>query len=446
MSDKTERQSKESELGCRYSALLELPYFDPVRMLMIDPMHNLFLGSAKHVTRNIWIARGVLSSEKLEVVHKRLQGVQLPAYLGRFPTRIESGSTFTAEQWMNWTLYYSVYCLHGLLSSDEMECWRHFVLACRRLCKARITEDDVRIADGLFLLFCKRIKRIYGCRSITPNMHMHCHLADCVKDYGPAHSFWVFSFERYNGLLGNQPNNNRSIEMQLLRRFLRDNSHLGLLHALDSDSLALRDVFGSVVTQHAQRFSSSTASDEITAEFIEPPKSTLISLSATCVPVLKRIYATMYPAYQQAIEDERTVFPSTVRKFKYIQIKGKKYSSVAEGVHSKGAHVLAKPFFPFVSTTSEVRVAEVLYFFRHAINIPIASSSQHVSHLFAAVRWPMTHPQRHVMGKPVEVWCKSVYEPSILHGILPVENIIEHTIVAFDKVNKESVLVVISLV
>ena len=27
----------------------KLPYFDPTRMLIVDPMHNLFLGSAKHI-------------------------------------------------------------------------------------------------------------------------------------------------------------------------------------------------------------------------------------------------------------------------------------------------------------------------------------------------------------------------------------------------------------
>lgn len=42
---KTELSQKESELGCRYSALTELPYFDAPRMLILDPMHNLFLGS-----------------------------------------------------------------------------------------------------------------------------------------------------------------------------------------------------------------------------------------------------------------------------------------------------------------------------------------------------------------------------------------------------------------
>lgn len=35
--------------GCRYSVLLRLPYFDPIRMCTIDPMHNLLLGTARHM-------------------------------------------------------------------------------------------------------------------------------------------------------------------------------------------------------------------------------------------------------------------------------------------------------------------------------------------------------------------------------------------------------------
>ena len=39
-STKTARAIEESRLGCRYSVLLKLPYFNPIRMLVIDPMHN----------------------------------------------------------------------------------------------------------------------------------------------------------------------------------------------------------------------------------------------------------------------------------------------------------------------------------------------------------------------------------------------------------------------
>ena len=51
---------------------------------------------------------------------------------------------------------------------------------------------------------------------------MSCHLKECVLDYGPLNHFWLFSFERFNGVLGQIPNNNRSIETQMMQRFLCD--------------------------------------------------------------------------------------------------------------------------------------------------------------------------------------------------------------------------------
>ena len=57
-------------------------------------------------------------------------------------------------------------------------------------------------------------------------MHLHCHLRTCILDYGPLHGFWCFAFERYNGILGSMPNNNRSIEMQLTGRFLKESYSL----------------------------------------------------------------------------------------------------------------------------------------------------------------------------------------------------------------------------
>ena len=58
---KTQSEQREIErsVGVRYTALLELPYFDSPRMCTIDPMHNLLLGTAKHVIE-VWKQRGVL--------------------------------------------------------------------------------------------------------------------------------------------------------------------------------------------------------------------------------------------------------------------------------------------------------------------------------------------------------------------------------------------------
>ena len=126
-------------------------------MTIIDPMHNLFLGSAKYFTQKILIGKGILDKCALDIIHRRLKNTQVPLDMGRLPSRIDTGSTFTAEQWMHWTIHFSVYCLHGLLNNDQIECWRHFVLACRKLCKQCVTEEDIKVADLLLLLqFCKR--------------------------------------------------------------------------------------------------------------------------------------------------------------------------------------------------------------------------------------------------------------------------------------------------
>ena len=110
----SEKSKLESEHGCRYSVLLELPYFDPVRMLLIDPMHNLFLGTAKRVTQTFWLEKQILSTSDLQTKHKRLSNIAVPSDLGRLPQHIESGSTFTAQQWKNWVLYFSLMCLFDL--------------------------------------------------------------------------------------------------------------------------------------------------------------------------------------------------------------------------------------------------------------------------------------------------------------------------------------------
>ena len=191
----------ECKLGCRYSVLLKLPYVDPIRMTLIDPMHNLFLGSAKHFTKDILINMRILNRADLNVIHKRIGIVQVPLDMGRLPSRIDSGSTFTAQQWMNWTLYFSVFCLYGVLNNEQIQCWRAFVLACRRLCKHSISDEDIKVADLLLIQFCERVKRVFGSNVVTPNMHMHFHLSQCLQDYGPLHSFWLYSFKGTMGYL-----------------------------------------------------------------------------------------------------------------------------------------------------------------------------------------------------------------------------------------------------
>ena len=106
---KTKRKQKESAFGCRYSLLLTLPYFNPIRMLAIDPMHTLFLCVAKHYLQNVWIKNNLISTTQFSLIQNRVDSTKVPAGIGRIPTKIHSGfAAFTADQFKNWVLYYSL--------------------------------------------------------------------------------------------------------------------------------------------------------------------------------------------------------------------------------------------------------------------------------------------------------------------------------------------------
>ena len=81
------------------------------------------------------------------------------------------------------------------------------------MCLYNVSKEDVTIPDALLLRFCVKVHQIYGVESLTPNIHLHCHLATCVREFGPLHSYWLFPFKRYNGIFGSEATNNRSVEM-----------------------------------------------------------------------------------------------------------------------------------------------------------------------------------------------------------------------------------------
>ena len=68
LSTNEKKQKFESEHGVRFSKLFLLLYFHPVKHHVIDPMHNLMLGVAKH-TFFTWIAIGLLNEKALKAIN-----------------------------------------------------------------------------------------------------------------------------------------------------------------------------------------------------------------------------------------------------------------------------------------------------------------------------------------------------------------------------------------
>ena len=453
---RADRERKESELGCRYSILLELPYFNPVRMLILDPMHNLYLGTAKHVFHKIWMVQFLQDRNALAEVNSRVASITVPStvHFSRIPS--PTNNSLTAEQWMIWVNYYSIFCMYSILTKEELECWRTFVLASRLLCLQSLSEEDVSLADALLLTFCRRFENLHGPSSVTPNMHMHAHLSECVKDFGPLSSLWLFSFERFNGLLGDLPTNNRLIETQVMQRFVTDNFYLQMLSCSPNDSSETKfnDLFRKVIIEHTQSFQSMkyqspfksniTVIHECTSGFKYIPgrKHTLAVFNSAELEALSQVYCHLYESLSPAdVED----IPTTYRKIQSITVNGQLINA--------GQYVFAKTVFNFecipqeeaqtVFTNPFHRPAMIDHFAIHTFST--INDCVYV-HCFAIARWPQRHPDINYFGKPYQLWCKSLYECSLKNFAIPIENICSVLLTAEYVHEEENVLLVVLLI
>src|SRR5690349_13793473 len=100
--NKNERKQHVKDTGLRWSELYRLKYFDPVKFMVVDPMHCLFLGISKWIMRQYLLNHNKLDNAKLLTIEKRMSNIKVPTEIGRIPSKVARGAEgfnrFTADQ------------------------------------------------------------------------------------------------------------------------------------------------------------------------------------------------------------------------------------------------------------------------------------------------------------------------------------------------------------
>ncbi len=97
---------------------------------------------------------------------------------------------------------------------------------------------------------------------------------------------------------------------------------------------------------------------------------------------------------------------------------------------------MAKPLFEFCTNstlseyTGDSRLAKALYFVKHSIVIPGIDGVK--STLLVCCSWPLEHPKRFSIGKPVEIWNEDIFETIPVNSLIPVSRITNVVIVSSD--------------
>ncbi|KZV81223.1 hypothetical protein EXIGLDRAFT_575436, partial [Exidia glandulosa HHB12029] len=270
--------------GVRWFELARLPYFDPVRMSVIDPMHCLLLGIVKTLWFEVWIKTKALRkntdggrSRELDFVHRLLDEFEAPSWLGRLPKHVgePAGGNLSADEWrvmcdgygpvvvrivsllqrarlLNKILLRFQYCalrtrpsrrrkwsapLQRLSSSRRIEHQSRQVSArvasrrksrCSSACPRRSSSfsrgRSLRSSASAAHRSSSSIWTVYDGQYLKYNHHWATHIPDEIIDFGPVYGFWTFPGERINKLIKSLNSNNHrdgELEISFLREFLR---------------------------------------------------------------------------------------------------------------------------------------------------------------------------------------------------------------------------------
>ena len=278
--------------------------------------------------------------------------------------------------------------------------------------------------DHHLMSFCNQVEQLFGVGGCTPNLHMHGHLQECFFDYGPSDSFWLFAFERLNGILGAVSTNNRSIDIQLfMRKILSNQQILRMLgtNCIDDD---FKDILKSANV--AQGSLKSHQLQELPV--LEPLSVSNISDTCKLIPAIKQ--SCLLREEVQYISSMLTTYLKEaygktflLYEYSYAAIFNNELYGSRNSRHANSSLV----YIRVRRGTSEETLKPGFVFKFLKLNVILGmsqsdeSSESHIVY-FAAVHLLDEHPHKNWFGTPAEVW-QNVHNPQV-NAFVPIRDIV----------------------
>lgn len=460
------RKNLERQYGTRYSELHRLEYLDLIKCTAVDALHNLYLGTAKRMM-DWWKKTGYLSEVDFRDMSVKAKSIIVPPQFTPIAHKIASGfSNMKGDEWRSWVFVYSSLLLKGKITGNAMSSWMKFVKANQILGGPSITDEQIDQAYQLLREFGKECVGIYGITIITPNFHLHLHLKDTIRDFGPIYSTWLYGMERANGDIKDVNTNfKQGLEATFMKKYLQHvhaQDYIKGFSARIFNNPVMMDVLSSLLpgvvdslgddearletelSRNTQCFDLATfishSTDDprlVTGSEPLPPSffssksfDQSVVMNSSHYQCLTSFYKNVYPRYhitdfrqQHQPISSTAIIDRVINKFAEINLLGQKIRSLTSRT-KRGLYIEA-------SVNDELRVGRVNYFFSNKAKLPSPNTLQVHStvHFFAFVEWfeksPVLFESFDVHN--ASVW-KSTFEKIDQYSILPVHRI--HTCVA----------------
>ena len=342
--------------------------------------------------------------------------------------------------------------------SYQIRSWLLFVRACTIITQRTVKSSDIHTADNLLLMFCRSVEELYGHQYCTPNMHLHLHLKETLLDFGPAHTTWCFSFERYNGILGEMTTNKKGIEVQFMRKFLKSQQVYSLSCGISDEELV--KILPRTTSSQFSLSSSVTSDSELlnllklSHGLLEPRPFSYVDnahiklLGLSRESVFTSIDINDLESLYSQLNPDCTV--DYISPFYHchgtISVGGDILGSKLNSRSAQSSSVVTA-YWPTHGRNinsfdhSRASVGRVQHYVNHAVTIKDNhGTSQIVTYTLAYVHWMNLHHQSTMYGISATVCENSECEPSLC-SFIPVLRIFAKCATCLNTLNDETVLI-----
>ncbi|KAG1731002.1 hypothetical protein EDB19DRAFT_2010037 [Suillus lakei] len=231
--------------GVRFSILNVISGWLPSRKSALDFMHCIFLGIISHLFMHVLFSGYMLSgmggvNSPKQHFEDIINAVRWPSHVTQLPKNIclgENQSLKKADEWCHLLMITPVILWWSWRdTNDEIldtepplppnTIAPDFSHNCHLLAAVRMFPTTISMAQactGQSFLAHYCLECLQLCIPLTINHQASMHTADMIKKFGPVYAWWLFAFERLNGMLEHVHHNGHDggwIELTLLRNWI----------------------------------------------------------------------------------------------------------------------------------------------------------------------------------------------------------------------------------
>ena len=209
-----------------FNAILDFPWDAP-----IDPMHQVFLGTAKVLSKFMIL---LVFKAKFSLMQHRMSMCMVPFNILHRPKNLDEIKFWKAADFKLFFFHIAPLTITTDLiptaNQSQLLGFRLLCIAIRMLSKLSVEENDLVVADLLLSKFFNSFVQNSGVHSRSFNFHAMRHLVEQVRRIGPLCLFSAFAFESAHrelltGACGTIKNPKNSVERFLKRQMTRSTSN-----------------------------------------------------------------------------------------------------------------------------------------------------------------------------------------------------------------------------